>query len=122
MKVMTWNVENLFRPGGESGPPSEEVYQAKLGGLAGKINAEAPDVAGLQEVGDPDALEDLVQLLDGEWERRLSQHPDRRGIRVGWLSRHPITASRTSSLSPNTSRPCKSTTRAARRRRWGVER
>jgi hypothetical protein len=48
---------------------------------------------GLQEVGDPDALEDLVRILDGEWEQRLSQHSDRRGIRVGWLSRHPITAS-----------------------------
>src|SRR5262245_28776749 len=58
-KVMTWNVENLFRPGAESGPPSQAVYDEKLAGLAAKIDGLAPDVAALQEIGDPAALDDL---------------------------------------------------------------
>jgi endonuclease/exonuclease/phosphatase family metal-dependent hydrolase len=55
------------------------------------INAQTPDVLGVQEVGDPDALADLVALLEGDWHQRVSAHPDGRGIRVACLSRHPIT-------------------------------
>ena len=33
-KVMSWNVENLFRPFTETGPDSSAVYEAKLEGLA----------------------------------------------------------------------------------------
>ncbi len=94
LKVMTWNVENLFRPGGPSGPTSEASYQAKLAGLAATINQQAPDLLAVQEIGDPDALGDLVGLLDGagQWQQRVSDHPDARGIRVAWLARRPITA------------------------------
>ena len=92
-KAMTWNVENLFRPGAPSGPASDDVYKAKLEGLAAMIDAQAPDVVALQEVGDPEALDDLIGFLDGAWQRRLSAIPDRRQIRVAWLSRHPITGS-----------------------------
>jgi len=92
-KVMTWNVENLFRPGTPGGPSSPEVFEAKLAGLAGVINAQAPDALALQEIGSPEALGDLIGRLDGQWQRRMSNHPDRRGIRVAWLSRWPITAS-----------------------------
>ena len=35
--VLTWNVENLYRPGGEFGPVSEQVYTAKLDHLAAII-------------------------------------------------------------------------------------
>jgi endonuclease/exonuclease/phosphatase family metal-dependent hydrolase len=90
-KVMSWNVENLFRPGADAGPTTEPVYRAKLEGLAATINAQAPDALALQEIGDPDALDDLVAQLDGSWHRHLSTHPDQRGIRVAWLSPHPIT-------------------------------
>jgi hypothetical protein len=55
-KVMTWNVENLFRPGADAGPTTEPVYEAKLQGLAATINAQVPDALSLQEVGDPAAL------------------------------------------------------------------
>jgi hypothetical protein len=82
-KVMTWNVENLFRPFTEAGPDSSAVYEAKLGGLAATINAQTPDALAVQEVGEPAALGDLVDLLAGSWHRRVSQHPDQRGIRVG---------------------------------------
>src|SRR4051794_8390099 len=87
---MTWNVENLFRPGADGGPESQAVYQAKLQGLAAMINSQSPDALSVQEIGDPAALADLVALLNGSWHQRLSAHPDQRHIRVAWLSPHPI--------------------------------
>jgi endonuclease/exonuclease/phosphatase family metal-dependent hydrolase len=91
-KVMTWNVENLFRPGTPSGPRTQAAYDAKLQGLAATINDENPDALALQEVGDPAALDDLVQRLRGNWHRRVSQHPDQpqHPIRVAWLTRRMI--------------------------------
>jgi thiamine phosphate synthase YjbQ (UPF0047 family) len=71
-KVMTWNVENLFRPGADGGPDTQAVYQAKLHGLAETINSQAPDALSVQEIGDPAALADLVALLNGAWHQRVS--------------------------------------------------
>lgn len=90
-RVMTWNLENLFLPGTRFGPKTREILEAKLRGLAATINAQAPDVLTVQEVGDPEALSELVDRLDGDWDRRDSNLPDGRGIRVVALSRHPIT-------------------------------
>jgi endonuclease/exonuclease/phosphatase family metal-dependent hydrolase len=89
-KVMTWNVENLFRPGEAGGPSAASVYDAKLKGLARVINDQQPDALALQEVGDPAALDDVVELLNGTWQRQISTHPDSRGIRVAWLATRPI--------------------------------
>ena len=89
-KVMTWNVENLFRPGEAAGPSGASAYDAKLKGLARAINEQAPDALAVQEIGDPAALEDLTALLNGTWQRQVSAHPDVRGIRVAWLSPRPI--------------------------------
>ncbi|GAA1001915.1 hypothetical protein GCM10009555_107310 [Acrocarpospora macrocephala] len=89
--VGTWNLENLYRAGGEFGPRDEAAYEAKLKALAGTITQIGPDVLGVQEVGEPEALLDLVGLLEGEWHVELSQHPDARGIRVGFISRLPLT-------------------------------
>ncbi len=89
-KLMTWNVENLFRPGEDGGPTSDDVYQQKLEGLAATINAEKPDTLSLQEIGDPAALDDLVERLDGSWHQRVSNHPDHRQIRVAWLMHRDI--------------------------------
>ena len=85
-KVMTWNVENLFPPGSAFGPDTQAIYDEKLDGLAAVINAEAPHALGVQEIGDPDALDDLESRLNGTWHRRVSQHEDGRHIRVAWLS------------------------------------
>lgn len=92
MIVGTWNIENLFRPGTEGGPSSAGAYDAKLSALAGVIDALAPDVLGVQEVGDPAALDDLVDRLEGTWHVATSDFPDERGIRVGFVSRAPLTA------------------------------
>ncbi|WP_329048821.1 endonuclease/exonuclease/phosphatase family protein [Amycolatopsis sp. NBC_01488] len=88
--VGTWNLENLFRPGGD-GPPDQAAYDAKLAALRDTVTAIAPDVLAVQEVGDPAALDDLAARLGGPWHTALSQHPDVRGIRVGFLSRLPLT-------------------------------
>lgn len=91
--VATWNLENLYRPGGPFGPRTEEAYDKKLQALAGTIDQIRPDVLGVQEVGAPEALADLVERLDGRWHTVLSGVPDGRGIRVGVLSRLEVQAS-----------------------------
>lgn len=37
-KVMTWNVENLFRPAMGAAQPEQQRFQRKLALLAGVIN------------------------------------------------------------------------------------
>jgi endonuclease/exonuclease/phosphatase family metal-dependent hydrolase len=90
MIVATWNLGNLFPPGTEFGPTSEEVYDEKLATLARTIAEVGPDVLAVQEVGSAEALQDLVGRLPGAWHTALSELPDRRGIRVGFLSRPPF--------------------------------
>jgi hypothetical protein len=69
--VMTWNVENLFRPGDPGGPNTAAAYEQKLAGLASVINAHTPDALALQEIRNPAALDDLIGLLKGGWQRQV---------------------------------------------------
>lgn len=87
MLLGTWNLENLYRPGGPFGPKDKAAYESKLAALAAVITALDPALLGVQEVGEPEALRDLAGMLDGDWHTVLSEHPDGRGIRVGFLSR-----------------------------------
>jgi endonuclease/exonuclease/phosphatase family metal-dependent hydrolase len=87
MLLGTWNLENLYRPGGPSGPKDKATYETKLAALAAVITELDPVLLGVQEVGEPEALQDLAGMLSGEWHIALSTHPDGRGIRVGFLSR-----------------------------------
>ncbi|MGW7493519.1 endonuclease/exonuclease/phosphatase family protein [Streptomyces luteogriseus] len=91
MLLGTWNLENLYRPGGPYGPHDEAGYKAKLAALAAAITELDPALLGVQEVGDPEALKDLAGMLDDDWHIALSEHADSRGIRVGFLSRTPMT-------------------------------
>jgi endonuclease/exonuclease/phosphatase family metal-dependent hydrolase len=91
LTIATWNLENLFLPGSEFGPPDQETFEAKLGQLAAMIAAVDPDVLAVQEVGDAEALDELRNRLEGEWSTELSPDADDRGIRVGFLSRRPFT-------------------------------
>ena len=91
MLIGTWNLENLYRPGGPYGPHDEAGYGAKLAALAAAITELDPTLLGVQEVGDPEALKDLAGMLDDDWHVALSEHADSRGIRVGFLSRTPMT-------------------------------
>jgi endonuclease/exonuclease/phosphatase family metal-dependent hydrolase len=87
MIVATWNLENLFLPGTDYGPSTHEIYEEKLAALAQLIAGIGPDVLAVQEVGSPEACQDLVDRLPGDWHVALSQLADERGIRVGFLSR-----------------------------------
>jgi endonuclease/exonuclease/phosphatase family metal-dependent hydrolase len=93
MRVMTWNVENLFAPDDESGP-TPTVYAERLRTLGGVVAALAPDVLAVQEVGSERAAEDLRATLTGltgvVWEARVSRTPDSRGIRVAVLTTRPV--------------------------------
>ncbi|MEZ0447990.1 endonuclease/exonuclease/phosphatase family protein [Cellulomonas sp. ICMP 17802] len=90
VRIGTWNLENLFLPGGAAGPVTAADYEEKLASLAAVIVAMAPDVLGVQEVGDVTALEDLADRAGGAWHLETAD-PDTRGIRVGFLSRLPLT-------------------------------
>ncbi|MCP9993024.1 endonuclease/exonuclease/phosphatase family protein [Streptomyces albogriseolus] len=91
MLLGTWNLENLYRPGGPYGPDDEAAYASKLAALAAVITELDPWLLGVQEVGDPGALEDLAGMLDDDWHVALSSHADSRGTRVGFLSRTELT-------------------------------
>jgi endonuclease/exonuclease/phosphatase family metal-dependent hydrolase len=90
--AMTWNVENLFRPGTSDSAPPEDVYRRKLANLAEVIQLIGPDVLALQELGGDGPLADLQEALDGDYPHRsVSEHDDHRHIRVGFLSRLALT-------------------------------
>ncbi|MYW66425.1 endonuclease [Streptomyces sp. SID8379] len=85
--VGTGNLENLYRPGGPFGPRDKAAYEAKpAAALAATVNRLRPTLLGVQEVGDPAALDDLTRMLDGRYSATLSEFPDERGIRVGFVS------------------------------------
>jgi endonuclease/exonuclease/phosphatase family metal-dependent hydrolase len=91
LTIATWNLENLFLPGTEFGPPDQATFERKLAALAAMITRIAPDVLAVQEVGDAPALDELRMRLEGDWYTELSPDGDDRGIRVGFLSRLPFT-------------------------------
>jgi endonuclease/exonuclease/phosphatase family metal-dependent hydrolase len=88
--LATWNLENLYLPGGDFGPRDQAAYDAKLDALAATIEAISPDVLAVQEVGDPAALDDLTGRIGGTWHVALSTLADERGIRVGFIARTPL--------------------------------
>jgi endonuclease/exonuclease/phosphatase family metal-dependent hydrolase len=104
LKVMCWNVENLFLP------PAHDAagrvrFQRKLANLAAVIDREQPDVLALQEVGPNGALAALQQALTHAMPHALEGIPDGRGIRVAFRSRHPVTSQHTIQPFPPLLRP-----------------
>jgi endonuclease/exonuclease/phosphatase family metal-dependent hydrolase len=91
--VMTWNLENFQQPAATAEQDVKDRYQHKLQQLAALITSTAPDLVGVQEVLGahddlaPAAFDDLRAALGAGWTGCLSQRPDDRGIRVGWLAR-----------------------------------
>src|SRR5947208_1674447 len=96
--VMTWNLENFERPAANATPAARERYSDKLKQISELIASAAPDLVGVQEVlasqDDlaPQVFDDLIAALGHGWNGHLSQRPDERGIRVGWLSTGPLTS------------------------------
>ncbi|HEY3411039.1 MAG TPA: endonuclease/exonuclease/phosphatase family protein, partial [Propionicimonas sp.] len=90
VRIATWNVENLFLPGGD-GPKTQADYDTKLDGLAQTILRAGVDAIAVQEIGQPESFDDLVTRLGAGWSGLLSTLPDvHRGIRVGVISKLPI--------------------------------
>lgn len=85
-RVMTWNVENLFKPEGATAPEQQQ-YQQKLALLAGVMRRLDPDVLALQEIGGDEPLQDLQQALGGSYPHSAVGVPDGRHIRVAFLSK-----------------------------------
>jgi endonuclease/exonuclease/phosphatase family metal-dependent hydrolase len=93
MRVGTWNLENLFTPGSDYGPTGQGVFDEKITGLAATFTAAGVDVVAVQEVGDEDAFARLITALGSNWRGVLStRFATPHTIRVGILSRLPITA------------------------------
>jgi len=92
-RAMTWNVQNLFLAGAEDGPETQAEFDAKIASLKTVIDAQAPDVLALQEVGPLEALAALQGALTHALPHTaISDRPDGRGIRVAVLSRLEITS------------------------------
>ena len=89
LKVMCWNVENLFLPPPGDGPAVER-FQRKLANLAAVIDEQQPDVLALQEIGPDGALAALQGALSTSLPHASSGIADSRGIRVAFLSRYAI--------------------------------
>lgn len=90
LRVMTWNIENLFRPEA-SAATAADPYERKLRLIGDTVDALAPDIIAFQEIGSEDAFDDLGDALGSAFvHRRLSRAPDGRGIRVGIIGRYPI--------------------------------
>ncbi len=78
--------------GEEDGPRDEVAYDAKLDALAKVIRTIDPDVLAVQEVGNPEALADLAERTGDGWLRETAPVEEgQRPIRVGYLSRLPMT-------------------------------
>jgi endonuclease/exonuclease/phosphatase family metal-dependent hydrolase len=95
--VLTWNLENLERPAANAAETARDRYSGKLKQISELITGAGPDLVGVQEVladsSDlaPGVFDDLLAALGAQWNGCLSQRPDDRGIRVGWLSRGQLT-------------------------------
>ncbi|MBQ49256.1 MAG: hypothetical protein CMP10_17900 [Zetaproteobacteria bacterium] len=80
LKIMTWNMENLFM--------STPFLTMKMKRIARIIAASDPDIVIMQEVGSLAVLESLRPLLRGQYHRAITL-PDRdpRGIQSGIISK-----------------------------------
>jgi predicted extracellular nuclease len=90
LRLMSWNVQNLFEPGAGDGPATQAELDAKVASLAAVIRGFAPHVLALQEVGSDAALAALQAAVAPTLPHRLLGLPDARGIRVAFLSRRVL--------------------------------
>lgn len=86
ISLVTWNVENLFRPKADAPEEERAAYDAKLGLLAQTLEEVDADLIALQEVGGDNALRDLQQALPAYAHARRGV-ADGRGIAVAFLSK-----------------------------------
>ena len=90
LRVMTWNVENLFEPEDADGPGARTEFEAKIESLAAVIDQAKPHVVALQEIGSESALTRLSSQLTQTMPHQLVGVPDGRGIAVAFLSQRVL--------------------------------
>jgi endonuclease/exonuclease/phosphatase family metal-dependent hydrolase len=91
IRILTWNVQNLFLPGTiEAAPDTDAAFDEKVASLAAVIDLIAPDIACLQEIGPGEVLAPLQAALTSPLPHRAIGQPDERGIRVAMLSSRPL--------------------------------
>jgi endonuclease/exonuclease/phosphatase family metal-dependent hydrolase len=91
IRILTWNVQNLFLPGtDDAAPDTAAAFDAKVASLASVIDEIAPDIACIQEIGPGEVLEPLQDALARPLRHRAIGRPDDRGIRVAMLSSPPL--------------------------------
>jgi endonuclease/exonuclease/phosphatase family metal-dependent hydrolase len=90
LRVMTWNVENLFDVGDEDGPETNDQLNDKIESLRAVIDDQKPHVLALQEIGSENALVRLQAALDLPMPHREVGEPDDCGIRVAFISRRVL--------------------------------
>ena len=71
--VGTWDIENLFRPGGVFGPGTRQGYRGPAGGAQNEDGGRSPEVLAVEKIGELAAPGDLVALQTGERHRALSR-------------------------------------------------
>ncbi len=86
LKLASYNLFNL----GRQDNPGTEAYRAKLGFLAEVLRRIAPDVAVVQEVREPESLEELAHVWGWPVPFIADAPEEHRRIRVGILSRLPV--------------------------------
>ena len=98
LKVMTWNVKNLYNDKKDSPEVavadetilSTSDYQAKLAAIATVVGGVKPDVLMLQEVENQNVVNDLAAKLGGFPHQAITQGNDPRGIDIAVLSALPF--------------------------------
>ena len=96
--VLTWNVENLFRPSQTSTPEEQQHYQDKLALLAEVISLHNPSVIALQEVGGLEPLLDL-QIACGYHHRDISKSQTSAIYALPFCRTSQLSSGKTSSIS-----------------------
>lgn len=85
--ITTWNVQNFAQ--------SDPAYNDKLNFLVNTLQTLGCDVVALQEVLDPNALQDLANGLGFH---AIAAAPDGRANRVAFLTREPIAAAQSEQI------------------------
>lgn len=102
IKIMSWNVQNLFdgKDDGEEysdysvkdGKWSSELYSKRLSLISGIIAISNPDIIALQEIEGVSVLKDLSDKYLNNYKYIISTESES-AIEVGFLSRYPIVKS-----------------------------
>lgn len=99
LRLCTWNLRALMRPGytpwPDHPPLSEDEYLAKRAFLVERLRSFRAQIVGVQEVAEPEALEDLQEVLSDAYPHHaIGDRGQGSGLRVAVLSAWPVVRTR----------------------------